>query len=123
MTTTASQRKNSTFNSTTGRYVLGGTTEVSSWALEWWNRVELVTDPSDLIYYVEKVYEGRPRRLGMLFYGDEELWWVICQYNGIIDPITELVEGKRLVVPLIERVRKEYFVPNREVGGIPSKRR
>lgn len=115
------ERKNSAFNPT-GRYVLGGTTEVSPWALEWWDRVTPKSDPSDLVYYVEKKYESQPRRLGMLFYGDEEAWWVICQYNGILDPISELVEGKRLIIPLKSRLPKDFFVTNKQIGGTQSTR-
>jgi hypothetical protein len=120
--TSANQRKNSTYNATTGRYVLGGRTEVSSWALEWWNRVTPVTDPSDIVYYVEKAYEGLPRKLGTLFYGNEEFWWIICQYNGIIDPIGELVQGRRLLIPLLDRAKKQFLVYDQQVGGIASTR-
>jgi hypothetical protein len=121
MTIRVSSNKNSTYNTKTGRYVLGGVTE-TSWALEWWNRVSLVTDQSDLIYFVEKIYESQPRKLALLFYGDEELWWVICQYNGLLDPVSDLIEGKQLLIPMFDRIKRNYLVPNPMVGGIPSTR-
>lgn len=34
------------------------------------------------------------------FYGDESLWWVICVFNNIVDPLTELDEKDELLVPL-----------------------
>lgn len=114
--------KNSVYNSRVGRYVNGGTTEVSSWALEIWIKNPPIRDASDIVYFVEKIYESQPRRLGMLFYGDEELWWVICQYNGILDPFAELVEGKLLLVPLLDRVKADLFTANPKVGGTPSTR-
>jgi hypothetical protein len=112
--------KNSTHNSKNGRYALGGVTETSSFAIEWWDRNYLDKDVTDIIYSIEKKYEGRPDLLGFLFYGDPALWWVVAQYNGIVDPIGELIEGKVLFVPLIERVRGSMMV--NKIGGIPSTR-
>jgi hypothetical protein len=112
---------NSTYNSKNGRYVLGGTTEVSPSALEIWDANTLTADPSDIAYFVEKKYEGKPHLLGYVFYGDIGLWWVICQFNGIIDPMQEIIEGKLLMIPTIERVTAEIFT-NNAIGGIPSTR-
>lgn len=117
---TVQERKNSVYNAKNGRYVLGGITEVSSWSLEYWTKNKLISDPTDLVYFVEKVYESQPRKLGMLFYGDEELWWMICQYNGILDPIEELVEGRKLIIPILERIKRESLVQQR--GGVSSLR-
>lgn len=115
--------KNSTYNSKNGRYVLGGTAEVSSFALEWWSKTDLARDPSDLVYFMEKKYEGRPELLGYLFYGDPGLWWVIAQYNTIIDPFNELVEGKMLLIPLKDRVQQAIFNSKAPtIGGVPSTR-
>lgn len=114
--------KNSVYNTKNGRYVLGGTTEVSASKLEWWSRTDVKRDPSDIVYVMEKKYEGKPWLLGYVFYGDEGLTWVILQYNTVLDPLTELVEGKLLLVPTLERVKREVFNPNASVGGIPSTR-
>ena len=113
--------KNSTRNTKNGRYTLGGTTEVSSFAIEWWNMRKMRKDPSDILYIIEKQYEYRMDMLGLLFYGDVGLWWVIAQYNGILDPFTELVEGKLIMVPLKERVESELF-KGIKAGGITSNR-
>lgn len=115
--------KNSTFNTKNGRYTLGGTTEVSSWALEAWEMNEMSGDPTDIVYYIEPQYENKPYLLGYTFYGDEGLWWIICQYNGIIDPLTELTVGKLILVPTIERVKSSLFTDNVKTGGIPSTRK
>lgn len=95
---------NSIFNTKNGRYVIGGTTEVSSFAIESWDATQLPPDESDIVYFVEKKYENKPHILGLVFYGDTGLWWVICQYNGIIDPIDEIVEGRLLLIPTKNRV-------------------
>jgi hypothetical protein len=37
------------------------------------------------------------------FYGSEDLWWLICKTNGIVDPATELVEGSEINI-----LKKQY---------------
>ena len=116
---------NSLDNSINGRYAIGGITEVSMTRLEIWTKNEMLTDSTDIIYYVEKAYEGihGHRKLGKVFYGDEGLWWVICQYNNIINPVTELKEGKLLLIPTIERIKSELLINTTMIqGGIPSTR-
>jgi hypothetical protein len=112
--------KDSTLNEKNGRYVLGGNTEVSVWAIEWWEKKTLPSDPTDFAYFVERKYEARPDLIALTFYGDSNLWWVIAQYNSIIDPLAELVEGQLLFLPTPERVN--LFRTNANVGGFPSSR-
>ena len=118
----ADNLKNSTYNSKNGRYTLGGSTEVSSFAIEWWNKNPMPRDPTDIVYIMEAKYEGRADLLGYLFYGDPLLWWVIGVYNSILDPIEELVQGKILLIPLKERVESQLFSKTKNLGGITSTR-
>ena len=120
---TSLNQKNSVYNTKNGRYVFGGTTEVSVATVEWWSRNTVKHSPTDIIYVLEKKYEGRPEMLGYVFYGDVGMWWVICQYNSILDPISELVEGTMLLIPLMARVKAELFSPNTTVGGIATTRK
>lgn len=113
--------KNSVYNTKNGRYVLGGTTEVSTQVLEWWSKTTVTGDPTDLIYFMERKYEGRPDTLGYVFYGDPGLWWIIAQFNNILDPFTELVEGRILIIPTLDRIKQAYL-QNAKVGGISSTR-
>lgn len=113
--------KNSVYNTTNGRYVLGGTTEVTANNIQWWTKTTVAHDPSDLVYFMEKKYEDRPDLLGFVFYGDSKLWWIIAQYNNILDPVTELVEGQILLIPTLDRV-KQAFIQSAKSGGIPSTR-
>jgi hypothetical protein len=115
--------KNSVYNTKNGRYVIGGSTEVSAAVVEWWNRTPIKRDPTDLVYFFEKKYEGRPEMLGYVFYGDSGMWWIIAQYNNILDPTFELVEGKLLLIPTAERVKADLISPNLKVGGIPTTRK
>ena len=101
------------------RYVIGGKTEVSPGFLEWWNKNLLPNDDTDVIYILEKKFEQRPDLLAYSFYGDPFLWWVICQYNTILDFNSEFVEGVILRVPTLTRVNA-LISPNK-TGGIKSK--
>jgi hypothetical protein len=113
---------NSAFNQKNGRYVLGGSTEVSSFALEMWDAIQIQPDPSDFIYFVEKKYEGRPEMLGYVFYGDPGLWWIICQYNNILDPLNEIIEGKALLIMTMERVQSQILANAANTGGTSTTR-
>lgn len=92
------------FSSNNSRYAYGGITETSKNFVEWWERVKLPLDNTDKYYVMEKKYEGRPDLLGYVMYNDSSLAWVILQYNNILDPATELVEGTLLRIPTTDRV-------------------
>jgi hypothetical protein len=90
--------KNST-QLTQSRYVSGGSTEVSSWALEWWERAALPLDDTDTTYVVESKVAGRLDLIAATFLGDTRLWWMIAQMNNILDPWAEVTEGRVLRMP------------------------
>jgi hypothetical protein len=100
------------------RYTNGGTTEVDGKFLEWWDRTIFPNDTSDVVYKLEKKYEGRPDKLASVFYGDSSVWWVILQYNNILDINDEFVKGVRLLMPSPDRLRKDFL--NGKSGGIKS---
>jgi hypothetical protein len=113
--------KNSTYTKNS-RYTLGGQTETDGLKfLEWWDRTIFPVDTSDNVYTLEKIYEGRPDRLASVLYGDSSLWWLILQYNNILDLNEEFVEGVELTIPTKERVVKEFLVGGKS-GGISSTR-
>ena len=114
--------KNSVYNEKNGRYVRGGTTEASAKFLEWWNKLEVPKDPSDILYVMEEKYVGRPDLLSYAFYGDVGLWWIICQYNGILDTQSELIAGRELLIPTQSKVDTYYKINPSTVGGVPSTR-
>ncbi len=113
--------KNSTYTKNS-RYVHGGQTEVNGTQfIEWWDRTIFPVDTSDGTYILEKIYEGRPDKLASVLYGDSSLWWLILQYNNILDLNEEFVEGTELTIPTKDRVTKEFLVSGK-TGGIPSTR-
>jgi hypothetical protein len=86
------------------RYVNGGTVEKNNSYLNWWERKTITPHQTDRPYPLNKEYIGRLDLLASVIYGDSRVWWIIAQRNLIIDPTTELYEGKVLYLPDPERV-------------------
>ena len=86
------------------RYVQGGITETNAIGLGWWERRPIPKDPSDIIYFVENRFEKRIDLIAAAFYDDGRFWWVIAQFNDILDPYNEIVAGRRLVIPTKSRL-------------------
>jgi hypothetical protein len=110
--------KNSTLMAKS-RYVSGGVTEVNKAALEWWERASFSADGSDQIYVVEDRYAGRLDLIAALFLEDSKLWWVVAQYNAILDPYNEIFPGRKLRIPTKSRV--QTMLTGR-LGGVASER-
>lgn len=102
------------------RYVVGGQTEVNNTALEWWERTVFALDESDIIYTVQKSSEGRLDNIAKTFLNDSSYWWVIAQYNAILDPFTEITEGRILRIPTPARLQS--MLGAGRLGGYASSR-
>lgn len=101
------------------RYVSGGRTEVNPTALEWWERIPLPVNNDDTVYVVEKRFEGRLDQIAAVYLGEPRYWWVIAQYNNILDPYSEISEGAILYIPKIEKVKA---LMSGKTGGYQSER-
>lgn len=112
------QEKNSV-NRRRTRYSSGGVTEVADGRLEWWERNPMPNSADDLVYTVERKFEGRLDLIAAVFLGEPRLWWLIAQYNSILDPHAEVVEGAQIFIPSSARV--DSFLEGR-TGGVPSTR-
>lgn len=110
--------KNSVFVKAS-RYVSGGSTEVNSSALEIWERVIFPINDDDTSYVVEKRFEGRADIIAGIYYGEPRYWWIIAQYNNVLDVNAELTEGTVLYIPTLDRVKT---ILNGTMGGVPSTR-
>jgi hypothetical protein len=110
--------KNSVFVRTS-RYVSGGETEVNQTALEWWEREILSSAPDDTAYVIERRFEGRLDQIAALFLNDPHLWWVIAQYNNVLDAHAEIIENAVIYIPSTERVNA---ILNGKTGGVRSTR-
>ena len=103
----------------TSRYVSGGTSEVNATAIEWWERNQFRLSNDDRKYVVEKKWVGRLDLIAAAFLGEPRHWWVIAQYNNILDPHNEIIEGRVIFIPTIDRVNS---LLNGQIGGQPSQR-
>lgn len=103
----------------TSRYVHGGDSEQADNRIEWWSRRVLPPDSSDITYVVENFYEGNPQAIATVFYGEPRYWWVICQFNSILDPISEITAGRTLLIPTSDRLN--LMLTGRK-GGYESER-
>ena len=92
------------------RYSQGGTTETNKIGLGWWDRRVFPKDPSDIVYYIENKYQGRLDLIADIFYGDARYWWIIAQFNDILDPYSEATPGRMLVLPTKSRLFSSLFV-------------
>jgi len=103
----------------TSRYSAGGTTEVNPIAIEWWERVVFPMNSDDTTYIVEKKFVGRLDWITATFLDEPRYWWVVAQYNNILDPSSEITEGMILYIPTIDRIKT---IMSNKIGGVPSKR-
>lgn len=110
--------KNSTLLRTS-RYVSGGIAEVNSKAIEWWERSVIPLANDDTTYVVEKRFEGRLDLIAAVYLGEPRYWWVVAQYNNILDPYEEILEGVIIRIPSIDRVKA---LLSGKLGGVPSER-
>lgn len=88
------------------RYLQGGDTEVYKERLGWWEqRLDIPKDQvDDVTFTITKKYEHRPWLVAKVFLGNENLEWVILQYNEIVDTIDEFVTGNTIKIPSKSRV-------------------
>jgi hypothetical protein len=101
------------------RYTAGGTSEVNSKAIEWWERDVIPVDASDTVYVVEAQYVGRLDQIAAIYLLEPRYWWIIAQYNNVLDPYNEIQEGTILYIPSIDRVKS---LVSGKTGGVPSTR-
>jgi hypothetical protein len=101
------------------RYVVGGNTETNQNALEWWERTVFTLDATDTTYVVEDKVAGRLDTIAKVYLGDDSLWWLLAQYNMILDPYEEIVVGRVLRIPSPARVKTML---KGKIGGFESTR-
>ncbi len=91
-------------DSRNSRYVQGGTTDIYSNRLGWWERREFDRQDDDIRIVIQQTEGQRPDLISNRVYGKATYSWVVLEYNNIVDPVTELVPGKELFLPTQERL-------------------
>ena len=68
-----------------------------------WQPLNLPLDATDSFYLVREGVQARLDLLAYDIYGDSGLWWVIANYNNVINPFL-LEAGETLRIPSRARV-------------------
>ena len=100
------------FNS---RYVQGGTTDMYPNRAGWWERRKFTKHDSDVEFTITDNYDKRPHKLAYDIYGRDDYFFIILQYNNILDINEEFVAGKIILLPTPNRVMMEFFT--KRTGG------
>lgn len=66
--------------------------------------LQLEPNQGDTFFTVTSEAVKRPDLIAQSFYGNNEYWWAIYEFNGIRDPMFELKIGQILRIPALERV-------------------
>lgn len=59
---------------------------------------------STVLHKVTENDATHPDLISFKYYEREDLWWIICMYNSIVNPLTELTVGKVLRIPNLVEV-------------------
>lgn len=71
-----------------------------------------------VLHPVSDADAGRPDLIAKKYYGSPELWWIICFYNGIINPISELKSGVTLKIPDYSPIAADVRRTNTRTGQV-----
>lgn len=102
-------------DSKNSRYVNGGTTDIYTSRLGWWEKRELDFADDDIRFVIDKSTEARPDMISYQVYGKAMYYWVVLQYNNIIDLQEELLAGKEIRLPKFSRLI--LSIMNKKTGG------
>ena len=99
------------------RQVQGGIIDRYDNRLGWWERRPLENRIDDIQFIVTPGFANRPDLIASLIYGQDRYSWIVLQYNNIVDVATELVVGKELLLPAVNRLMLDIL--NQQIGGRP----
>lgn len=69
-------------------------------------------------YYIKNVEAYRADILSFKFYGTVDYWYVIPQYNGILNPLQDLHEGLKIKVPPLVAIQNAIASGLNEIQNI-----
>lgn len=72
------------------------------------DKITLKSDETDIKYEVKKGDDLRG--IAYKIYDEARLYWVIAEYNNILDPFKNLEEGRILTCPTLKRLLEEGIV-------------
>jgi hypothetical protein len=48
---------------------------------------------------------AQPDAIAHKYYGDSRWWWLVCTYNGIVNPMRDMYLGQRIRVPALHQAQ------------------
>jgi len=81
-----------------------GATKSTGRFLDFYERRNIDSAEDDIVFTIPLEMENRPDKISNHFYSSPKYMWVVLMRNDIKDPLTELVAGKRISVPSINRL-------------------
>ncbi len=102
-------------DSRNSRYVQGGTADIYSNRIGWWERRILERQDDDIRIIIKSTEGQRPDLISHRVYGKATYSWLVLQYNNIVDPVTEMIPGKELFLPT--QVRLALDIITKPPGG------
>lgn len=84
-----------------------GTTPSAGWHVGLYKHRAIPVDATDREVTITQKYHGKPDLLSYDLYGTPVYWWVFLSRNMNIirDPIWDLEEGKKIMVPTLAHLR------------------
>jgi len=97
------------------RYVQGGTTDIYSTRLGWWERRVIPKANDDVTVTVLSNEAGRPDLIAYRLYQKANLGWLVLEFNNIVDPVIELTTGTKIIMPSQRRLLLDVLT--KPIGG------
>jgi len=86
------------------RMLNGGDTDIKGNKLGWWERKDFEKNiNTDIRIIIPQIFNKRPDLLAYRIYRNPNLFWLILQYNNIVDLEEEFVAGREIFVPSPKR--------------------
>jgi hypothetical protein len=96
------------------RMLNGGDTEIKGDKLGWWERENFEKNiTTDIPFIIPEIYDRRPDLLSYRVYQTPRLFWLILQYNNIVDVEEEFRTGQQIILP--SRVRALTSMVNNNI--------
>lgn len=48
---------------------------------------------------------AQPDAIAYRYYRNSNWWWLLCSYNGIVNPLTDMFLGQRLKIPALQQAQ------------------
>lgn len=72
--------------------------------------------PARETFVVDQSYAANAPGIAYDYYGSQDYWWVVCLFNGILDPVEDFTPGLKLQLPSLADINA--FLSLKESEGV-----